>query len=43
MLAQTAPLPVEAVPVALASGRVLAADVAARTTQPPHAAAALVG
>jgi molybdopterin molybdotransferase len=43
MLAQTAPLPVEAVPVALASGRVLAADVAARTTQPPHAASAMDG
>jgi molybdopterin molybdotransferase len=43
MLAQTAPLPVEQVPIALASGRVLAADVAARTTQPPYAASAMDG
>lgn len=43
LLADTAPLPAETVPVAAATGRVLAADVAARLTQPPFDAAAMDG
>ncbi len=37
------PLPPEPVPLAAAAGRVLAADLAARLTQPPFAAAAMDG
>jgi len=43
MLAETAPLPAESLPVAEACGRVLAADVAARTTLPLAAASAMDG
>jgi molybdopterin molybdotransferase len=38
-----APLPAETVSVAEAFGRVLAADLTARVTQPPHAVSAMDG
>ena len=43
LLAGVAPLPAEDVPLAKARGRVLAADLAARLTQPPFPASAMDG
>lgn len=43
MLAEIAPLPVEAVPLREAIGRVLAQDIAAARDQPPFAASAMDG
>ena len=43
ILENAAPLPAEHVPLAEAGGRVLAADVAARTTQPPADLSAMDG
>jgi molybdopterin molybdotransferase len=43
LLADAEPLPAESVPVAEAAGRVLAADLAARLTQPPFPASAMDG
>ena len=43
LLAGVEPLPAESVPLAEASGRVLAEDLAARLTQPPFAASAMDG
>ena len=43
ILQEAAPLPAEHVPLAEAGGRVLAADVAARTTQPPADISAMDG
>lgn len=43
LLAGTAPLPAETVALAAAAGRVLAADLTARLTQPPFDAAAMDG
>jgi len=43
VLAGVKPLPAERVPLASANGRVLAADMAARLTQPPFAASAMDG
>ena len=43
VLAEAAPLPAERIPLAESYGRVLAADLAARRTQPPAAVAAMDG
>ena len=43
IVAAFAPLPAETVPLAAAHGRVLAADVVARVTQPPFAVSAMDG
>src|SRR5438067_3270600 len=43
MLADAAPLPAEATPLGEAQGRVLAADVAAKRTQPPADVSAMDG
>ena len=43
VLANTEPLPVESIPLAVAHGRVLAADVAALRTQPPADVSAMDG
>lgn len=43
IVAAFAPLPAETVPLAAARGRVLAADAAARVTQPPFAVSAMDG
>ncbi len=43
LLAGVAPLPAEDAPLLVAAGRILAADVVARLTQPPFAASAMDG